>query len=187
MLMRPHAMSRRAMLALALAALGGAAPALAAKRHTHPVAVPPPVFHKGVTMFRTIEIDTRPMAERGLSNYALRIQDLAGPVAARIFSDRFNPHAPEGLRLVLRINSIELRQPMSGHNSRFDVGSGGDNQDWIEGSGVVLDNSGHVFATVPITTSASSNIAGLNWSPEGEQLRTQGLIELLARWVKQDV
>ncbi|MDR3375945.1 MAG: hypothetical protein P4L98_19650 [Ancalomicrobiaceae bacterium] len=186
MLKKPNLVSRRAALALALATFGVAAPAFAAKRHA-PAPAPAPAFNKGTTKFRAIEIDTRPLAERGLPNFAERIRDLAQPVAAGVFADRLDPHAPEGLKLVLRIKSIELREPKSGHGSRDDISSGNAAQDWIEGTGVVLDNSGHVFASVPITTSASSNIAGLNWTSEGELLRTKGLIELLARWVKQDV
>lgn len=181
----PKAMSRRVLLATALVALG-AAPALAAKRRPHAPAVEP-TFTKGVTKFRSVEIDTRPLIDRGLPHLAERIRDLGGPVARAVFADRLDPHAPEGLRVLLRIKSIDLREPMTGRISRFDSPAGGDNQDWIEGTGVVLDNSGHVFASVPITTSASSNSAGPRWSQEGEVIRTRGLVELLARWVKQDI
>ncbi len=173
------AVARRSVLALMV---GGAAALAGTDRATADD------YARGVTRFRSVEIDTRTMAERGLSNYAERIRIAAKPVVANVFADRLDPKAPGGLKLVLRIDSIKLNEPggssnfgLSPHQFRSSA------TDWIEGAGLVVDGKGRVLATEPVTTSQSADNTSHGDVLAAEQLRTMRLIDTLARWVKQKV
>jgi hypothetical protein len=149
----------------------------------------PAPYEKGVSRFRSLHIDTQPLADKGLSNYAVRIRAMADPIARQVFAGRLDPKDPAGLKLILRIDSIQLGPATSGRVPfAFGWNSfGNDSTDWIEGAGVVVQRDGHVIAEKKTSTSANGSTVIPGDVLASERLRTQHLIEVLARWVLDDV
>ena len=145
-------------------------------------------YVRGATIFSALEIDTRPLADRGLSNYAVRIRAIARPIAVQVFADRLGPSAKGGPKLVLQIRSIQLGSSENGQDFGFGRRMlSRAATDWIEGAGLVIDRSGRVLAEIPIQSHRSASDA-----PRGDVLaledeRTRQLIGLLAQWVKQQI
>lgn len=139
----------------------------------------------GEQRFSAISVDTKPLADKGLSGYAARITKVAQPLVAEVFADRLTPNTPSAPRLVIRIDSIQLgsseRQRMP-----FSIGSSND-LDWISGAGVVTDAHGKVLHVEPIETSAQAFGGSTADILAIEALRTQHLITVLAQWIHQAV
>ncbi len=174
----PSSHSRRGVLRLA-----GAAGALASL----PLGVIAALADQapGELRFSGLSVDTSGLAERGLSNYAVRIAKEAQPILDRVFADRRASGGAGAPRLVLKIDQIQLASDVG---AAAGFGAGPDSEsDYITGAGQVVDGRGHVIATKPIDASAAP-IGGPG--PDIlylEKVRTERLIEVLAEWVKQAV
>jgi hypothetical protein len=133
----------------------------------------------GETRFRSLSIDTRPLAEAGLSNYAVRIAKMAEPILASVFANRMAPGRADAPRLVLRIDSIQLSSDGDLGIAPFST----DEKDWISGAGEVVDAHGKVIRVEPVQTTSDAFRGGAGDILGVENLRTQRLITVLAEWV----
>jgi len=140
-------------------------------------------FTPGEARFTGLSVDTSPIAERGLTNYAARVAREAQPILTKVFADRLAQGHAGGLRLVLRIDSIGLSSNAGARGLNF-LDS---NQDSIEGAGVILDAHGKVVHIEPIYTTASAFGPRTGDTLENEDLRMQNLVTILAEWVKRAV
>jgi hypothetical protein len=138
----------------------------------------------GEMRFSSISVDTQGLADRGLSNYAVRVAKEAQPIVQKVFADRLAP-GTSAPRLVLKINEILLSSDADAPGgSPFGPGS---ENDFISGVGEVVDGHGHVIETKPIETSATP------FGGEGpdivylENLRTKNLISTMAEWIKREI
>jgi hypothetical protein len=135
----------------------------------------------GSVRFSGLSIDTQPLANRGLPDYAARIAREAQPVVASVFADRLAAKRTGAPRLILRIDSIVLNaMPNTGPfmTTGFDE---------ISGAGVIVDAHGKVLQVVPVSTSAGAFGNTSSYIVSVEDLRTMGLVRVLAEWVKQSV
>jgi len=139
----------------------------------------------GQLRFRSVSVDTQPLADKGLSAYAGRVAKEAQPIVATVFADRLTPNRSDAPRLVVRIDLIELS---SGGEQSTGFGLGpAANSDWIAGAGEIIDAHGKILRTEPIHTSAPS------YGGQGadvlavEALRTRQLITLLAEWINKAI
>jgi hypothetical protein len=137
----------------------------------------------GEARFRSVSIDTRPLADAGLSNYAVRIAKMAEPIAQSVFADRIVPGQADAPRLVLRINSIQLASEGGLTALPFDS----DNKDWIDGAGEIVDAHGKVLHVEPVQTTSDAFRGGGADILTVENLRTQRLITVLAEWIDRSV
>ena len=134
----------------------------------------------GQLRFRSVSVDTQPLADKGLPNFANRISGLAGPVVASVFANRLDTGRRDAPRLVVRIDSLTLEHE-AGRSGPF---FSDDAKDWISGAGEVVDTHGHVLKVEPIETSTASMFRGGGADFLSiEDVRMQRLITILAEWV----
>ncbi|MEJ1156996.1 hypothetical protein [Prosthecomicrobium sp. N25] len=164
--MNRPAISRRTLLAglstLPLVAAGGAS--------------------AGPLRIRGIEVDTRPLAAKGVPRYAALTREVALPYARAAFggdvvNDRSAP------LLVIEISSIQMIAYAGGSRARDDDYS----QDTIVGAAVLVGPGGQVLARRPLHATRDP-AAGGAWFQveESERRRLANLCESLVYWLRRE-
>ncbi len=136
----------------------------------------------GEVRFRSLSVDTQPLADKGLSNYAVRVAKAAGPILDSVFAGRLTPGDASAPRLVIRIDEISFNDTDGGSGFGFIGGT-----DSISGAGELVDAKGKVIKMQPVTTSLNSIGVGSSDIDGEVNLRTDRLITVLAEWVKREI
>ncbi len=177
MIISSQLLSRRGLLQIAgTAACLAALPAAA-------LAATSEAYQPGGNL-RSLSIDTQGLADRGLSNYAVRIQRLAQPIIDAVFADRRAPGNSDAPHLVVKIDEILLSS--EGDQAVGGIGTA-DNYDWISGAGVLTDAHGKVLSVKPIQTADPAYGGGGADVLTIENIRTQRLITQFAEFIKQAI
>lgn len=141
-------------------------------------------------VIRTIEVDTRPLADKGLSNYAVRVRNTVIPYTQSIFADTLSPGTAGAPKLIVRVDQVMMASYVGGSsdsgfgfNRRF-ASDGMSERDFIVGAGILFDAKGKVIKQVPITTSRPAADGGPWQLAESEQRRLANLCESLVYWIK---
>lgn len=135
--------------------------------------------------FRTVAVDTAPLARLGSPATA----DLVGHVMGRklhdVFADLIAPGDGGGATLVARISSITLVPYVSGrsYGGRSSGGGGNDN---IEGVGIVRAG-GRVLTEVPVLTVLDPGYSGAWYLPDIDALRVDSICHQFAYWLRREM
>lgn len=103
--------------------------------------------------FRAVTVDASSIAEQGYPTFARRVEAAVAPAVARVFADQVNPGDPRGLRLVVRVLSVNL--PTATYESK------GENDDMVT-EGLVIDGRGRVVATASVHSPVAAWTASTN-------------------------
>jgi hypothetical protein len=138
-----------------------------------------PSFAQGET-FRSVSVDTSPIAEAGRPAYASIVQRAVTPAISAAFADRINPGDPRGLRLVIRIHSVTL--PLVTGSSHWS------DNDFMKSEGLVVDARGRIVSVTPLLSPAQSWTASPNLPVEAADFqRIQALGQQTAYWLKRKI
>jgi hypothetical protein len=122
-----------------------------------------------------IEVDTSPLAARGLPNYAVKVRAAALAAAAQEFGSLTGTKG--GPRIILRIDRVSI-YGRTGRNAW-------EASDEISGAVVIRDGSG--VRTVPIRTSQWANGPDLTLDPNSENRRLFELCLTFAGWARRAI
>jgi hypothetical protein len=132
---------------------------------------------------RSVVVDTRPLAARGVPRYAALTRDVALPIAQRVFAGRIGAGDRSAPTLVIEISSIRLVAYAGGGSRRSrDMDS-----DYIVGAGLLVGADGKVLARYPITATRDPADGG-PWFQyeESERRRLINLCESLVHWISRE-
>lgn len=136
---------------------------------------------------RSVAIDVRPLAAKGVRNFAARVSAIALPIARAEFAADLVPDDRRAPRLVIEISEIRMAAYGGGGGRSFgDAGGGRDEAlDWITGAGVLIGPDGRILARHPVTASRSASEGGA-WFlvEESERRRLDNLCQSLAGWIR---
>jgi hypothetical protein len=134
----------------------------------------------GGARFRSVVIDTSPLAAGGYPTYAQMVERAVAPSVAAAFADSIDPSDPRGLRLVFRIYSVTL--PVATGAARESE------NDFMQSEGVVVDARGRVVSVTPILSPVSSWTTPANLPVEVEEFRRVRALGLhAAYWLKREL
>ena len=165
---RQMPLSRRSALAILGAAPLAAAPALAQAR---------------AVRFRSVSVDTSPIAQRGATSYARAVSLYLTSSMRRIFAGRIDPSLRDAPTLVARVESVTLSANVGGSNGGFGPTSGGNN-DNLDGAGLLIGPGGGVQARYPILSVLDAEAAGPWYGPDADAHRLEALCDHFAAWLR---
>lgn len=122
-----------------------------------------------------IEVDTSPLAARGLPNYAVKVRAAALEAARQEFGSLAGTRG--GPRIVLRIDRVSI-YGRTGRNAW-------EASDEISGAVVIQDGRG--VRTVPINASQWASGPGLTQDPDSENRRLFTLCQVFAGWARRAI
>lgn len=127
--------------------------------------------------FRSITVDAAPIAASGYPTFAYRVETAVTPVFASAFADTINPADPRGLRLVVRIRSVNLATVTGSATESAN--------DYMVTEGLVVDPRGRVVAATSVHSpvTAWTTVASLPIEIE-EQRRMRQLGIHAAGWLR---
>jgi hypothetical protein len=106
--------------------------------------------------FRAIQVDARPLAERGAGSTANLIQQILPGKLRSVFADRLAAGDRNGMILVARIDRLFLSSYAENSSPGFDsMGT----TDSIEGAGIVVAG-GRTLSVTPLRTPLSASYSG---------------------------
>ncbi|MDB5650548.1 MAG: hypothetical protein JWL62_2068 [Hyphomicrobiales bacterium] len=149
--------------ALAAGLIAGSVPALAQGMH-----------------FRSVVIDTSPLVAAGYPTYALTVERAVAPSVAEAFADSIDPSDPRGLRLVVRILSVNL--PLATGADRASE------NDFMRSEGLIVDARGRVLSVTPVLSPVSAWTSPANLPSEVSDFRRIRALGLHAAfWIKRQL
>jgi hypothetical protein len=167
---RPAPVSRRALLA-SLAGL----PLAACVAET---ARPAP----RVPRFREVRVDTGPFAAKGVSNYAAKVGDRLRIAVAAAFAGRLAPGDAAAPMLVIEVSEVRLASYVGGASHGLFDNSGGENDDTMVGTLVLLSPKGTAIDRRRHFVSTDAATSG-DWRlPDNEDRRLDALCRVYAAW-----
>jgi hypothetical protein len=126
------------------------------------------------TRFSGVQVDTRGLAQNVGPNFAARIQQIAGPMAERVFADRLGGSGP---LLVLRIDALSLG-PMTGEK--------GGGSDYVRGAALVVAQH-RVVASYPVR-GAPQSLPGTWTLPDmADQQRFTDAVAFFTGWARRNM
>ena len=132
--------------------------------------------------FRAVRVDASPLAAQGSPGYARRVEALVTPRVEAVFADRLGGGRGAPI-LVLRIDSLSL-SGFAGFSRRRGGGNFNDQNDYLEGEGVVVGAGGNVLSRVPILSALSPSYSGSAYIENIDDRRVSNIGWHFASWVK---
>lgn len=127
------------------------------------------------TRFRSVRADVSGLVERGLPNYAVKVEAMLKRSLAEAFADRLAPRDPTAADLVLFVDQIALTTEMSSGVTAFPMGS----EDQFAGRIAITVGGRREIRRFDVSRPPDSG----PWSaPEYEDRRLADLLRLAARW-----
>lgn len=167
---RPFPVTRRALLALATLPLG----ACVAGSGT-----PAPA----VARFRTVRVDTGPLAARGVGRYAGVVAETLRAAVAQVFAGRLAPNDRGAPTLTIEVATVRLAAwSGSGAASGFGFEDGGDSDDTMTGALVLTSTDGRAIDRRSHMATSDAGSGGPWYLPESEQRRLAALCRNYAGW-----
>lgn len=127
--------------------------------------------------FSAVSVDASPIAARGYPTFAARVEAAVGPAVASVFAERVNPGDPRGLRLIVRVYSVDL--PVVTGSSRESE------NDQMISEGLVVDARGRVLASARVHSPVTAWITTASLPIEVEEQRRMRQLGLhAAGWLR---
>lgn len=156
--------TRRALLAgLGLAPLAGCM-----------VGGNPPLPYRKV---RAVEIDVRPLVERGLPTYAEKVETLGRDALRRAFADALAPNDPDAPRVTVVVAMVRLAAAPAGGD---DGPAGWSDDDEITGRLDLAGATGRPTFSRPLRVTRSPADSGPWYAPEFDDRRLKNLLDIFA-------
>lgn len=169
--MSPRRLDRRAFLALAgLAPLSGCI-----------LGGEPPLPHAKV---RAVTLDVGPLVDKGLSNYAQKVEAMGRPALARAFADILAPNDRKAPTVTVSISEIHFSASPNGGGSDDTLGPG--DEDAATGRLDVSAADGLPAFSRRLFATRSPADAGPWYLPDIDDRRLAKLLDLYAIWARRE-
>lgn len=135
-----------------------------------------------IPRFREVRVDTSPFAAKGVSNYAAKVGDRLRLAVAQAFAGRLAPGEASAPVLIIEVSEVRMASYVGGASHGIFDSSGGDNDDTMVGTLVLLSAKGGSVDRRRHFTSTDAAGAG-DWRlPDNEDRRLDALCRLYALW-----
>jgi hypothetical protein len=145
--------------------------------------LPGPATAQPVAAFRAVRVDASAIAALGRPGFARTVEALVQPRANEVFADRLAPGQRGAPVLVLRIDSISM-PGYAGLSRRRGPGHFDEQNDTLEGEGLVVAANGAVLQRVPILSALSPGYSGAYYLDDIDARRVSNIGWHFASWVK---
>lgn len=139
-----------------------------------------------VPRFREVRVDTGPFAAKGVSNYAAKVADRLRIAVGEAFAGRLAPGEASAPVLLIEVSEVRLASYVGGGSHGLFDRSGGENDDTMVGTLVVLSAKGTAIDRRRHFASTDAATAG-DWRlPDNEDRRLDALCRLYAAWAARE-
>jgi hypothetical protein len=135
-----------------------------------------------IARFREVRVDTGPFAAKGVSNYAAKVAERLRIAVAAAFAGRLAPGEASAPILLIEVSEVRLASYVGGASHGLFDRSGGENDDTMVGTLVLLSAKGRAIDRRRHFASSDAATAG-DWRlPDNEDRRLDALCRLYAAW-----
>lgn len=139
----------------------------------------PPLPHR---RFRTVTLDVGPIAAKGLTGYAEKVDALGRPALARAFLDRMAPSDAKAAVVVLHVDEIRLASGSGDGDDHFGLGV----TDELSARLDVAPIDGLPALSRRLHVTRAPGDAGPWYLPDIDDRRIAGLLALTAVWARRE-